>query len=158
MADGTIYLYFQNKEDILISVFKVKMNSFTARVKTELESCATPSEKLKHLIRMHFSILGYDRNLALFMQIQLRQSHPSVRQAIAEPLREYFRLIENLLSEGVNAGAFRPDLDIRIARQMTFGTMDEVATCWVMSRHQYNLVDQVDSVYKLLSHGIATKH
>lgn len=154
VADGTIYLYFQNKEDILISVFKVKMNAFTAQVKAELESCATPHDKLRRLVRMHFSILGSDRNLALFMQIQLRQSHPSVRQAIAEPLKEYFRLIENIIAEGVNTGAFRQDLDMKIARQMIFGTMDEVATCWVMSRRQYNLTDQVEPVCKLLSHGI----
>lgn len=156
MAGGTIYLYFQNKEDILISVFKIKMNSFIAQVRRGLESCATAPEKLKYLIRMHFSILGTDRNLALFVQIQLRQSHPAVRQAFTEPLREYFRLIENLISEGVATGAFRPDLDVRVTRQMIFGTIDEVATCWVLSRHHYNLIDQVEPVYYLLSHGIAS--
>ena len=157
VADGTIYLYFRNKEDILISVFRVKMNNFIARVRRELDSCVSAPAKLEHLIRMHFSILGADRNLALFVQIQLRQSQQSVRQAIAEPLREYYRLIEDLLKEGIEAGAFRPDIDVRTARKMIFGTMDEVATCWVMSRRDYRLADQVEQVYRLLSQGIAAR-
>ncbi|MCL6639386.1 MAG: TetR family transcriptional regulator [Firmicutes bacterium] len=154
VADGTIYLYFQNKEDILISVFKVKMGDFIAQVKRELDGYGTPPEKLKHLVRMHFSILESDRNLALFMQIQLRQSHPDVRRAIAEPLREYFRLIEGILREGIEAGDFHGNLDVRVARQMVFGTMDEVATCWVMSRQKYSLAKQLEPVYFLLSRGI----
>ena len=157
VADGTIYLYFQNKEEILTSVFKVKMGDFIARVRLELEKHANPLEKLRQLIRMHFSIMEDDRNLALFMQIQLRQSHPSVRAAIAEPLREYFRLIEGLLTEGVAAGSFRPGLDVRLARQMTFGTIDEVVTCWIMSRKEYRLTAQVEGVLELLSHGLSAR-
>lgn len=155
VADGTIYLYFQNKEDILTSVFRVKMGDFIARVRQELEKQSNPFEKLRQLIRMHFSILEGDRNLALFMQIQLRQSHPSVRAAIAEPLREYFRLIEGLLTEGVAAGTFRPGLDVRTARQMIFGTLDEIATCWIMSRKEYSLTAQVEGVLFLLFHGLS---
>ncbi|MCL6634217.1 MAG: TetR family transcriptional regulator [Peptococcaceae bacterium] len=155
VADGTIYLYFKNKEDILISVFKVKMGHFIASVRQELEKHSDPFEKLRQLIRMHFSNLENDRNLAQFMQIQLRQSHPSIRAAIAEPLREYFRLIEALVAGGVAAGRFRPGLDVRLARQMIFGTIDEVATCWVMSRRQYSLADQVEGVLDLLSHGLS---
>lgn len=155
VADGTIYLYFENKEDILTSVFRVKMGDFVARVRQELEKYPAPLDKLRHLIRMHFSILEDDRNLALFMQIQLRQSHPAVRAAISENVREYFHLIEDLVAGGVAAGVFRPGINLRIARMMIFGTMDEVATSWVMSRKKYSLAAQVEAVLEFLSYGLA---
>ena len=126
VADGTIYLYFQNKEDLLISLFRVKMNEFTIIVRRELKDHQPAMEKLARLITMHFSRLEADRNLALVLQIQLRQSDPAIRAGIAPPLKEYFNVIEDIVKEGLDSGEFRSDLDIRVARQMIFGTLDEV--------------------------------
>lgn len=154
VADGTIYLYFHNKEDVLISLFQVKMGEFTAAAKEELESTGDPFERLARLVHLHFTNLEADRNLALVMQIQLRQSDPAIRLGIAEPLREYFHLIEGVIKYGVEKGVFRLDLDVRLARQMIFGTMDEVATCWVMSHHPYSLTVLAGQVYQLLARGL----
>lgn len=157
VADGTIYLYFQNKEDVLISLFKVKMGEFTETVKKELEKLSDPFEKLAKLITLHFSILENDRDLALVLQIQLRQSEHSIRQGIAQPLKEYYNVLEQLLRDGIEKGSFRADLDVRVARMMLFGTMDEVATCWVLSQKPYILAQQVKPVYNLLAGTLARK-
>jgi len=155
VADGTIYLYFHNKEDVLISLFQVKMGEFTTAVREELEKVGDPFQRLARLVHLHFSRLEADHNLALVLQIQLRQSDPAIRQGIAKPLRDYFHLIESVISYGMHQGAFRPDLDIRLTRQMIFGTMDEVATCWVMSHRPYSLTGLADRVCQLLARGLA---
>lgn len=157
VADGTIYLYFQNKEDVLISLFKVKMGEFTETVRKELEQLSDPFEKLIKLITLHFSILENDRNLALVLQIQLRQSEHSIRQGIAEPLKEYYNLLEQLIKDGIEKGSFRNDLDVRVTRMMLFGTMDEVATCWVLSQKPYKLAQQIKPVYNLLAGALARR-
>ncbi|SHE28366.1 transcriptional regulator, TetR family [Desulfofundulus australicus DSM 11792] len=157
VADGTIYLYFRNKEDVLISLFRVKMGEFIAAAKKELEGCTGAKEQLARLIRLHFTRLEANRHLATVMQIQLRQSDPVIRQGITEPLRAYSRLIEGIVSRGMETGEFRPDLDVRLARQMIFGTMDEVATCWVMSHRHYSLVALAPEVYRLLFRALAAK-
>nr|WP_238134286.1 TetR/AcrR family transcriptional regulator [Calderihabitans maritimus] len=155
VADGTIYLYFQNKKDILISLFREKMGNFIEQVKRELEELSDPVAKLKRLIELHFSHLEADKNLATVIQIQLRQSDPEIRSAITGPLKEYFRLMEEILAEGKASGCFYPDIDVRLARSMIFGTLDEVATCWVLSRRDYRLSDQVEEVFRLLVRGLA---
>jgi len=155
VADGTIYLYFKNKEDILISVFRTKMNDFTKKVQKELTKIDNPAEKLVKLIEMHFSHLESDRNLALVTQIELRQSNPSIRVAIAEPLKQYYRLIEKVVEEGKEKGAFRDNIETRLARKVIFGALDEVATCWVLSSKRYKLTNYTRPVHNMLMHGLA---
>lgn len=155
VADGTIYLYFQNKEDVLISLFRVKMNEFTSVIRKELRTRHHVMVKLARLITMHFSRLEADRNLALVLQIQLRQSDPAIRAGITQPLKEYFDVIEDLVHEGLERGQFRTDMDVQVARQMIFGTMDEVATSWVLSQQHYLLTEQARPVYNLLAKALS---
>lgn len=155
VADGTIYLYFKNKEDVIISLFRVKINEFTSMIRKELKTHHPVMKKLARLIAMHFSRLETDRNLALVLQLQLRQSDPAIRAGITQPLKEYFNVIEDLVREGLENGQFRTDLDIKVARQMIFGTIDEVATAWVLSPRQYLLTEQARSVYNLLAQALS---
>lgn len=155
VADGTIYLYFKNKEDILISLFKVKMGEFTAAARKELKNIENPFTQLAKLITMHLTRLENDRNLALVLQIQLRQSDASIRKAITPPLKDYFKLIEEVVSNGQTKGLFRKGLDIKLARQIIFGAIDEVATSWVMTSKKYSLAAQIEPIYNVLAQAFA---
>jgi len=155
VADGTIYLYFKNKEDVLISLFRAKMGEFTASARRELKKLHNPFEKLAKLIALHFSRLASDRNLALVLQIQLRQSDASIRSGIAGPLKEYFNIIEEIVEQGTTCDFFREGVDPKLARQMIFGTMDEVATSWVMSHREYSLTNLIQPVYYMLARALA---
>ncbi len=156
VADGTIYLYFKNKEDVLVSLFRVKMGYFTTTARQELQQLENPYEKLAKLISMHFIMLEADRNLALVLQIQLRQSDAFIRQGIATPLKDYFNIIEEVIEQGISTGVFRSDINKKLTRQIIFGAMDEVVTSWVMSQRNYKLTDQIEPVYNLLARAIST--
>ena len=80
VADGTIYLYFKNKEDILISLFKEKMGQFIERMENDIQKKPSAKEKLLLLIREHFRLLSQDHHLALVTQLELRQSNLELRQ------------------------------------------------------------------------------
>ncbi len=154
VADGTIYLYFKNKEDILVSVFREKMAVFADYVKEILEMDCSASDKLFKMIQNHFSVLHEDRNLAIVTQLELRQSSKELRFRINEVLKEYLALLDSLLKEGVQSGEFSQDLDTRLARQMVFGTIDETCTSWVMNDQKYGLPELAPKVHKLLLSGM----
>ncbi|MFZ5634360.1 MAG: TetR/AcrR family transcriptional regulator [Bacillota bacterium] len=155
VADGTIYLYFKNKEDVLISLFRNKMGEFTNIAQKELKEVKDPFEMLARLIYIHFSKLQADRNLASVLQIQLRQSEHSIRKGISEIIRGYYNFIEQLVSYGIGEGSFSPDINPRVARKIIFGSLDEVATCWVLSSRKYNLTGMTIPVYNILAQGLA---
>ncbi|MBQ4815294.1 TetR/AcrR family transcriptional regulator [Bacillus pumilus] len=154
VADGTIYLYFKNKEDILISLFKEKMGQFIERMETDIQKKSSAKEKLLLLIEEHFRMLAQNHHLALVTQLELRQSNLELRQKINEVLKGYLNMLESILAEGKKTGEFRQNLDVRLARQMVFGTIDETATTWVMNDQKYDLPALAENVRDLLLNGI----
>ncbi|UTR05235.1 TetR family transcriptional regulator [Alkalihalobacillus sp. LMS6] len=154
VADGTIYLYFKNKEDILISLFDEKMGAFVETSKLKIEKEKTIEDKLKVLISSHFSQLEKDYHLAVVTQLELRQSKVELRQRINQVLKGYLLLIDEIVQEGKEHGTFYVDLDPLLARQMIFGTLDEVVSNWVMSEGKFSLKKQTHTVQKMLLHGL----
>ncbi|MBK5442849.1 MULTISPECIES: TetR/AcrR family transcriptional regulator [unclassified Peribacillus] len=157
VADGTIYLYFKNKEDILISLFHEKMGYFVEQIEEELKGKSSASEKLYVLIQKHFQILSEDVNLAIVTQLELRQSNKELRLRINDVLRGYLNLIDQIIIEGKENGEFSPDLNHLLARQMIFGTIDETVTTWVMNEQKYSLSDLAKDVHRLLLGGCSLK-
>ncbi|WP_217587081.1 TetR/AcrR family transcriptional regulator [Lentibacillus saliphilus] len=157
VADGTIYLYFKNKEDILVSVFKEKMGQFIEQIVQSTNKKHNAKEKLYTLIEMHFQQLANDHHLAIVTQLELRQSKKSLRLDINHVLKPYLTVIDRIVDEGIEEQLFRPDLNRPLVRQMIFGTLDEVVTNWVMKDQKYDLMNQVSSVHELIVNGISFK-
>lgn len=154
VADGTIYLYFKNKEDILISVFREKMAIFVNNVEVIIKKDIDTSEKLFRMIDNHFRVLHEDRQLAIVTQLELRQSNKELRFRINEVLREYLMLLDAILKEGIENGMLYAELDIRLARQMVFGTIDETITSWVMNDQKYELMKLTPEVHRLIMNAL----
>ncbi|WP_010288208.1 TetR/AcrR family transcriptional regulator [Kurthia massiliensis] len=154
VADGTIYLYFKNKEDILISVFEEKMAVFIDRLQPIIDADLSAAEKLKLMINSHFKVQTDNKHLGIVTQLELRQSNKEVRAKINAILKGYLDQIDQILQEGVDTGEFKADMDIRLARQCIFGTIDEVTTSWVMKDQKFDLLALTPNVYELLLNGI----
>lgn len=157
VADGTIYLYFKNKEDILISVFEEKMGQFINRISDEIKKKDNANDKLYVLIQMHFRQLSEDPHLAVVTQLELRQSNPALRIQINKVLKPYLAVIDSIIQEGIEEKIFRNKLNIPLVRQMIFGTLDETVTNWVMKERKYNLIQQALEVHTLLTEGITSE-
>lgn len=153
VADGTIYLYFKNKEDILVSLFQEKMGEFIEKIEVEIKSAETAAEKLNKLIKTHFSLLAADHHLAIVTQLELRQSNKELRLRINEILKGYLNVVDKIIRTGIETGEFRDEIDTRLARQMIFGTIDEIVTTWVMNEQKYPLSEQTQKVHQLLING-----
>lgn len=157
VADGTIYLYFANKEDILVSLFEEKMGQFVEQTVKYINNRNNASEKLKTLIEMHFHQLSEDHDLAIVTQLELRQSNKDLRLKINNVLKPYLAVIDHLILEGVEENIFRADLNLPLVRQMIFGTMDEIVTNWVMKEQKYDLVGQASQVHTQLINGLTVR-
>jgi TetR/AcrR family transcriptional regulator, fatty acid metabolism regulator protein len=154
VADGTIYLYFKNKEDILISVFQEKMGIFVENLQAIINSGESSSDKLCKMIENHLRVLSSDHHLATVTQLELRQSNKELRIKINMILKEYLVLLDQILIAGMLAGEFNQAMDVRIARQMVFGTIDEITTTWVMNDYRYDLMEQAPKIQQLLLNAL----
>ncbi|CAM3752139.1 TetR/AcrR family transcriptional regulator [Mesobacillus zeae] len=153
VADGTIYLYFKNKEDILISLFQEKMGYFVENIEEKIAGKETAAEKLLMLVETHLTLLSEDRHLAIVTQLELRQSNKDLRLKINEVLKGYLTMIDRIILEGIEKNEFISTLDIRLARQMIFGTIDETVTSWVMNEQKFDLPALAKPIHQLLING-----
>ena len=144
VADGTIYNYFSNKEDILVTIFKVKLEEYVNLAKKELVGIDDPEEKLKTLIKYHFRVMVETPYLANVLQIELRQPIKDLRVKVRRHLKNYFNLIENVIEEGKKKGSFNKDLNVYLAREMYFGTLDEIVSTWIFKGLSWDLNETVD--------------
>ncbi|WP_102345341.1 TetR/AcrR family transcriptional regulator [Bacillus sp. Marseille-P3661] len=157
VADGTIYLYFKSKEDILISLFEERVGQLIEKIEEVIAGKSNSEEKLLALVEMHLCQFVDDPHLAVVTQIELRQSNKDLRKQISFVLKKYIKIIDQVLYEGIEDGVFNKDLDVRIARQMVFGTLDEVVTSWVMNEQKYDLRQSIHSIQHLIINGIGGK-
>ncbi|MGA1847113.1 TetR/AcrR family transcriptional regulator [Deferribacter abyssi] len=150
VADGTIYNYFQNKEDILVTIFKIKLEEYVLNAKKEIINIEDPAEKLKVLIKYHIKIMADNPDLAKVLQIELRQPHIELRSKIRRNLRSYFKVIEEVIEEGKEKGILSKNLNVYLAREMFFGTLDEIVSTWVFTGMMRDLNDFIDELYTML--------
>src|SRR6185369_1719727 len=111
VAEGTVYLYFKNKEDLLGVIFDESMDGVLQEGREIRNGAGTAADRLTKLLDLHLAFVGSDRDLASVFQIELRRSARLVERFSRSKLVEYFRLLESLLKEGVTNGEFHPDLD-----------------------------------------------
>lgn len=144
VADGTIYLYFKNKEDILISLFRERLGELVGKFRESVEASSDAGEALRKICEIHYTELERNPELAYVTQIELRQSSLELRKAIGQAVKPYIVLIESVLVQGIEEGTFRGDLDVKLSRLLIFGAMDEVVTSWLISGRKYSLAAQID--------------
>ena len=155
VADGTIYIYFHSKEELLLELFRQALGRFLVDLDTALGAVADPRQKLLALVRHHLTFLGSELQVAVVTQVELRHSDPDLRRAIGQLVRPYFQRIEGLLEDGRARGVFDPDLDVPVARRLVFGALDEQVTAWVRSGGRFALADLTPAVGRLLLRAVA---
>ncbi len=153
VADGTVYLYFKNKDEILATAISSAFDTFMNHARTELEKIADPAERLRRLARLHLEALGGNRNAAIVFQMELRQS-TRLSEFSRHHLFEYFSLVRTAIQEGQQRGEFRQDLPDKVAANCFFGALDEMVTSWVLSENDFPLANAADSVIDILLNGM----
>jgi TetR/AcrR family fatty acid metabolism transcriptional regulator len=153
VADGTIYLYFANKNELLLHIFEEAMDIFIAKSKLAMKRDHSAPERLRTIAHIHLSLLGRNEDIATVFQVELRQSIRLMKQFSQTRLRDYFKLMESVIIEGQQQGSIRPDLDSWIAVKVLFGALDEMATNWVLRQKSYALSEMGSAVIDMLLHG-----
>jgi TetR/AcrR family fatty acid metabolism transcriptional regulator len=154
VADGTVYLYFKNKDDVLHSLFDRAMEEFITEGRRELAQIATPQEKLRRIAELHLERLGTDRGLAIVFQVELRGSIKFMQEFSATGFAEYLDIIRSTIEEGQKSGAFRKDLKPVVAAKILYGALDEMVTNWILSNKSYPLAPMAGEVLKVFFGGL----
>lgn len=154
VADGTLYLYFDGKEHLLLSVFDDVLGRFIDRLKAEIDDLDDPITKLEIMIRLHLETLGRDRALAHVLQIETRHSRRFMNILSRGKLGEYLSLLKDIVEEGQELGRFRRDINSNMATNVIFGAVDELVNRWLLVAHPEDLSHFQKPLLDMLFQGI----
>jgi TetR/AcrR family fatty acid metabolism transcriptional regulator len=157
VADGTVYLYFKSKEEILRSIFDREAGEAIADARRELSEPGDAREKLRRIARLHLERLGADRDLAVVFQVELRGTTKFMEEFSAAGLAEYLSLIRGVFEEGQREGVFRADVHAKLVAKVLFGALDEMATNWILSKRRYKLAPLADEVLDIFLNGVSAR-
>lgn len=153
IADGTVYLYFKSKDEILHSVFDRAMEEFISEGKREIAEITEPEVKLQKIARLHLERLSADRDLAIVFQVELRGSTKFMEEFSGGGFAEYLDIIRQTITEGQKQGIFRQDLKPIVCAKILYGALDEMVTNWILSKKSYSLTPMADEVLKVFFSG-----
>jgi len=155
VADGTIYLYFNNKYDMLLSVFEEKIGKLVEQINAHLEKEEDPRRMLEIFIANHLREMKKNRNLAEVIQIELRQTNKMIKDYRNNKFSEYLDIISTIIKRGQARNLFRQDVLPGIAKRAIFGAMDEVARIWNINIDSEYKIEEIESqVIKIFLIGI----
>jgi TetR/AcrR family fatty acid metabolism transcriptional regulator len=154
VADGTIYLYFDGKEDLLVTIFREHTRSYLQSLEREMATINRAEERLRVAIRHHLETLGRDRALAIVAQVELRHSLKFMSLLSQQEVADYLNMLRKLVEHGQTDGTFRRTLHPQLVAKSVFGILDEMVTSWILSEKEYNLGDQADQIADLILTGL----
>lgn len=157
IADGTVYLYFKSKDEILHSIFDRAMEEFIAEGRREIAAVVGPAAKLKRIAELHLEKLSADRELAIVFQIELRGSTKFMQEFSASGFAEYLDIIRKTIEDGQKSGEFRTDIKSVVAAKIFYGALDEMVTNWILSQKPYPLVPLAAEVVKVYFGGLQAR-
>ena len=154
VADGTIYLYFDGKEDLLVNIFREHTRNYLQSLERELAHVKRAEDRIRIAIRHHLETLGRDRALAIVAQVELRHSLKFMSLLSQQEVADYLGLLRKMVEHGQSEGSFRRNLHPQLVAKAIFGVLDEMVTSWMLSEKEYNLGDSAEPVADLLLTGL----
>ena len=154
VADGTIYLYFKNKDDILVQFFSFRAKQVFESFREEVDRAQNSLDKLRNLVRCHLTEFQRDRDGAVVYQVETHQNSRLAEAQIREMSQMYRDLISEIVEQGQQEGTIRKDLYVGLVKRFIIGAVDEVINTWLHSDEEYDLVSMADPLVELFIKGI----
>jgi len=154
VADGTLYLYFDGKEHLLVSLLEEQAHAFLVGARRDATESDDPREKLRRVVGRHLASLEDDRALARVFQIELRHSRRFLRRVAKGQVAEYLQLLQEIIAKGSSNGCFRTDVPADVAARAVFGAVDELITSWVLTSRPRPLAEQAGPLLRVLLEGL----
>lgn len=133
VADGTIYLYFKSKDDLLISWFEHRMTRVNEAMRAAIAD-QPPSTQLRTMIRTYLQLVSDEPVAAEVLTLELRQSSKFMKEYENPKFAEFLRMLGGVIADGQARGELDAAIPSHLAARMIFGILDELALAWVLAK------------------------
>jgi TetR/AcrR family transcriptional regulator, fatty acid metabolism regulator protein len=156
VASGTVYLYFKNKDDLLLQAMKTMMDTNLQEIKSKIANVEKPIDKLFLFFFHHVEMFVKRPSMARFLMVELRQSEEFYKKhPTYNPYKEYREYIEQLVSLAMQDGTTKPYNPSTISF-IILGFMDNLVTEWLINPEQVDMESTILEMREILKYGTRT--
>jgi TetR/AcrR family fatty acid metabolism transcriptional regulator len=134
VAEGTVYEYFRNKEELMISIPCEKLTRLYDTV-----SGKSLERRLKNIISSVFEFYYKEKDYSTILVLMLRTNKKFYQSASNEIIEKLFKVIKEVIERGQAENIFKRDIDLDICQNMLFGTLDHIMIPWIIFNRRYDL-------------------
>jgi TetR/AcrR family transcriptional regulator, fatty acid metabolism regulator protein len=154
VADGTVYLYFKSKDDVLRTAIDAMFEQFFKRIADRFETLTDPREQLLYIAEVHLEAGAENRSMAIVMQTEVRQSAKFIEEFSRHHLVKYIGVVREVIQKGQQEGVFRGDVSDGLVAHCMFGAIDELLSAAVFTGRVYDAKTTAAQVMDVLMSGI----
>lgn len=155
VADGTIYLYFKSKDDLLISLFESRMTQVCEAMVSAIAANESNTDKLRTFVKTHLGMVQEHPHLAEVLTVELRQSAKFMKEHSNPKFAEYLKILATIIADGQRKGELDDAVPAPAAARGIFGMVDELALAWLLGGDQkFDIVRAADWVGSLILTGL----
>ena len=157
VADGTIYLYFKNKDDILVQFYERMTDHVSSHFWEAVEEGQTAIEKLQNLIRAHLEVFQSQPNGAIVYQSETHLQWRLVQEPTRQMSKMYREVISKLVAMGQKEGTIRTDIYVGLVKRLINGAVEEVINTWIHTGMDHDLASMAEPLVDLFLRGVGTE-
>lgn len=130
VADGTIYLYFKNKDDLVVSLVETIFDDLQERLALTMSGITDARDQVHALVRFHIGMAQENPALMKFLTVELRRGGIEVKDNTRAKVRDYLGIWHKAIELGKEQGHFRHELRAGIVKHLVFGALDYMSMSW----------------------------
>lgn len=151
VAEGSIYDYFKNKEDLLLSISKFRIEQLNHTFEDSFQ-ITSPVRKLRRLLKLHFAMFHKNMNFFKVFVFDTLLNRNFYNSDSYDHYKNYQDRFTAVVEEGKDQGVFRKDINTRVFTNMFFGTFMHMALRWLIFDDQsFDKMDEVDTIIDLFT-------
>lgn len=128
VAVGTIYNYFQSKDDLLLAIFQREFDQEMALYESLEEEGLSVPDRIRAILQAHFARLREAHGLGRVLVRERFNWSGDIAGRLLELHRGMLTRIEALIQEGIDQGWVRP-CDPRIVAPALFAVVESISAC-----------------------------
>jgi len=154
VAEGTIYQYFKNKEDLFFSIPAQKTEAFCEELDLHIEGIHDAYNKLGKLTWYYLYFFKTNPAYARILMLEMRVNRSFFESGTFDRVKVFNDKVLEIIKQGQEESFIRSDVDGCVIREMLLGFLEHRVTRWLLKDEQYDLLENYGEIFELVFNGI----
>jgi AcrR family transcriptional regulator len=153
LSKGSIYLYFESKEEIYVQILIMDIIDFHKRMINSLQKEASASDLLLEFAKLYVDFFLHEKELfRIFMAFMIRDNQATLTAAHNQSLlcitNENIQIIAEIIRKGVDSGEFPSDINIRQGQNAIWGLLNGIIALYLFTGEPSERATRMHSMVK----------